>query len=477
MGLSQWKELLSVSGLGPEFALLVCIFFLSFWVWLSPKSSFGFGIWIALFGLTGYFFVAGFGPTEGEFRGLLFFPWTSFVKRSLGVSTFVALFSWLEWRNGRQQAARPESLVFLIGSLLSLSLLIQAKSLWLMLLSAEGFSFCAYGLARPTESGKEGAQSLLQYFTSGSLASAVGIFGLTWILGFQGHPPAEASNDFFNSASFFPVVGAVFFSAVLLFKLGSVPFQFWVPGIYEQTPTPLAGFIAAGPKLAGGIALLNLVGTIEANLTLPLLTLALAGMWYGNLGAYSSTGIRNLLAFSAIGQAGFLLLPAVFSRQIAGADSILIVFGLAYLLGIQAAFSCIQYYENHLKEQLRISDLSGQFTRHPLPALLFLLILLSIVGIPPLLGFSGKLLLFSSLLGGSNLQPDLILYLTFGSAVLVTLLSMGYFFRIPYQMFFKPAQLDEHSFRNSSASLLWMILASLTLLLAFFQPKLLFSFV
>lgn len=476
MGLSQWKELLSNSGLGPEFALLGCLLLLAGWVWISPKSGFGFGIWIALFGLTAYFFLAGFGPEEGTFKGLMFYPWTSFVKRSLCVSTFVALFSWLEWRNGRQQATRPEGLVFLLGSLLSLSLLIQAKSLWLLLLAAEGFSFCSYGLARPTHEGREGAQSLLQYFTSGSLASAVGIFGMTWMLGFQNHP-AEASNDFFNSAAFFPVVGAVFFSAVLLFKLGALPFQFWVPGLYEYAPTPLAGFIASAPKLAGGIAFLNLVGTVEANLTLPLLTLALAGMWYGNMGAYASSGIRNLLAFSAIGQAGFLLLPAVFSRQIAGADSILVVFGIAYLLGIQAAFSCVQYYENHIKDHLKINDLSGQFARHPLPALLFFLIVLSLVGLPPLLGFSGKLLLFSSLLGGSNLQPDLILYLTFGSAVLVTLLSMGYFFRIPYQLFFQPALLEEHSFRNSSASLLWMILASLTLVLAFFKPQLLFTFI
>jgi NADH-quinone oxidoreductase subunit N len=476
MGLSQWKELLFRSGLGPEFALLGCLLLLSAWVWLSPKSGFGFGIWISLLGLTSYFFLAGLGPGEGSFQGLLFYPWTTFVKRSLCVSTFVALFSWLEWRNGRQQATRAEGLVFLIGSLLSLSILIQAKSLWLLLLAAEGFSFCSYGLARPVKEAKEGAQSLLQYFTTGSLASAVGIFGMTWILGFQDHP-AEASNDFFASASFFPVVGAVFYSAALLFKLGALPFHFWVPGLYEQAPTPLVGYIAAAPKLAGGLAILNMVGIVEANLTLPLLTIALAGMWYGNLGAYSSSTIRHMLAFSAIGQAGFLLLPAVFSRQIAGADSILVIFGFAYLLAIQSAFSCIQYFENHLKEQLKISDLSGQFSRHPLPSLLFLLIILSLVGLPPLLGFSGKLLLFSSLLGGSNLLPDVILYLTFGSAVLVTLISMGYFFRIPYQLFFQPALMEEHSFRNSSASLLWMLLASLTLVLAFFKPDLLFSFV
>jgi NADH-quinone oxidoreductase subunit N len=301
------------------------------------------------------------------------------------------------------------------------------------------------------------------------------LFGLTWILGFQG-TIIEPGNDFLVSVAFFPVAGAVFYLSFLLFKLGGFPFHFWVQGVYENAPTPFAGFIASAPKVGAAFALLNVVAEIEPNLTFPFVVLALVGSVFGNLAALRSVTIKNLLAFSAIGQAGFLLIPAIFSKQISGAESQLLVFGIGYAVVVQAAFSAVQYFENHLKDGLSVTDFSGQFHSHPLPSILFIIMVMSLIGLPPTIGFSGKLLIFAGILKGSNLFSESVLYLLFGIGLGTTIMSFGYYYRIPYFLIFRNRLIEDHTLRNSSASLMWMIFATLFVFLAFFSPSTFFPF-
>jgi NADH-quinone oxidoreductase subunit N len=473
MDLVRIKLFLQDSGLASEFALLAGIIVLAGWMFLSPNSSFGIGIWIGLFSIAASFFLAGFTPFEGHYHGLSFETWTVYLKRFFGISTSVAFFGYLEWRNGRNEPARPEILLFFLAAQLSLSLLVQASEPWMMIIFAEGFSFAAYGLAKPMNSDKNGSEALLKYFATGALATAVGIFGMTWILGFQG-TIMDTNGGFFESIAFFPVAGAIFFMAFLLFKLGAFPFHFWVPGVFEEAPTPVSGYLAAAPKVAAAFAMLQLVAEVEANLTIPLILLAGASILLGNLAALGTLKVKSLLAFSAIGQSGLLLIPAVFSRMVSGADLHLVVLAVGYAVAVQGAFSTVQYFENHLRDDLVVSDLSGAFKNHPLPCILFLIQIIALAGMPPTIGFTGKLLVFSGILGGINLLPHVFVYLLFGLGVLSTLLSMAYLFRFPYEFLFKPGKWEDHTFRNSSASLFWMFLVGLFLILAFFKPTLFF---
>jgi len=469
MSLLHCKEILLQSGLASELALLCGILLLCILSFFAPGSSYGIGFWVALFAIGTSFFLSQTTPTEGEFYSITFDFFTGYLKKVFGVMVSVALFSFLEWKNGRNFQARTEILILLLISQLSLSILVQAKSLWLIFLAAETFSVCAFALARPLGTGKSESGSILKYFATGSIASAIGIFGLTWILGFQG-TALEASNDILSSAAFFPVAGSVFFVSFLLFKLGAFPFHFWVPEVFEQAPTPFAGYLASAPKLAAAFALLHVVAVIEPNVTFPLIVLAFIGSFFGNLAALGSKNIKNLLAFSGIGQAGFLLIPAIFSKQISGSDYHLLIFGVGYSIVIQAAFCAVQYFENHLKDNLMVKDLAGQFNMHPLPSILFIVLLVSLIGLPPTIGFTGKLLLFSGILGGSNLFTKDILFILYGLGIGTTILSLSYYLMIPYFLIFKDKQMEDLPYRNSSASLLWIILASLFAILSFFSP-------
>ena len=325
MSQTSLRSLILSSGLAAELALLCGVLLILFWTWISGRKASGIGFWICLISLVSAFLLASSTPAEGQFLSVAFDGLSGWQKKFFTLFTSVALFSYLEWRNGRPVPLRTEFMVLLLLSQLSLMVLVQARSFLLMFLAAEGFSLCAYGLARPVHPGKEAASTLIRYFLSGSLASGIGLFGLSWLLGFQG-TLLESPDLTASGISFFPIAGAVFFSSFLLFKLGSFPFHFWVPGVFGEAPTPVAGYLAAAPKAAAAFALLRLVEGVEANLSFPLLLLALAGTVLGNLGAFGSDRIRNILGYSAIGQAGLLLIPAIFSKQIAGGQNVLLVF-------------------------------------------------------------------------------------------------------------------------------------------------------
>jgi len=473
MNLIQCKDFLLESGLISEFALLSGILLIALWMWISPKSAFGMGFWVALLAIGCSYFFSGFTPEDGSFYSLGFNSWTCYLKRYFGISFSVALFGFLEWRNGRQTEARAEIFLILLLSQLSLSLLIQAKELWLLFLCAETFSICSYALAKPGSGSVSGSSAILKYFSAGAFASAIGIFGLSWIVGFQGSI-LEPNPDFPIDITFFPVAGAVFFISFLFFKLGGFPFHFWVPGVYENAPTPFAGLIASAPKVAAAFALLMVVEKVDANITIPLILLAMVGSILGNLAAFGSTSVKNMLSYAAIGQAGLLVIPAIFSRQISGAQSHLLIFGVGYAVVIQGTFSAVQYFENHLKDQFSIKDLAGQFTGHPLPSMLFFILIVSLVGIPPTIGFSGKLILFSGILGGVTIFSHKVLFLLFGLGLLNTLLSLGYYYKIPFQLIFKGKVMEDHIFRNSSASLFFIVLTSLFAISSFFFPEFFF---
>jgi NADH-quinone oxidoreductase subunit N len=460
---------LSYSGLFPEYAVFAGIVLICLIIFLLPRLAGGISLWVALLSLFGAFFLSENNPDALMPESLSLQSWTWVLKRYFCVATSVALFAWLEWKQERPVELSPIFIALLLLATLSLMILVQATGLWAMLLAAEGFSFCAYALSAGPDNTKESREGILRYFGLGALATAVSVFGLSWIVGFQDIVlPGNAG--FSDSLAFFPVAGAVLFLAFLFFKLGCFPFQNWVPGIFLSAPSPLAGFLAAAPKVAAGFACLNLVQNLDINLGFPMIIMALFTGLLGNLAAFQSSKVKEMLAFSAIGQASFLLIPSIFSRQVSGADGHLLYFALAYATSVQAAFSACQYFENHLGDRLNNDDLQGMFKKHPAVALIFSALLLAIVGLPPFAGFTGKLLVMTGLPGGSNLLPSGWLYGLFFLGLINTVLAAGYFMKLPFAMFFKSSNTIGQAIRPSSASLVIMVLGLAYQLLAFVYP-------
>jgi NADH-quinone oxidoreductase subunit N len=270
---------------------------------------------------------------------------------------------------------------------------------------------------------------------------------------------------------FFPIAGTVFFLAFIFFKLGCLPFQSWISGIFTCSATPVAGFLASAPKVAAGFVCLNLVQIQDVNLSFPFVFLALVTGILGNLAAFRSRDAKEMLAFSAVGQASFLVIPSIFSRQVSGAESQLLYFALSYGTAVQAAFSAIQYFENHLGDRILLEDFSAESRLHPIPAILLCALLLSIIGIPPFAGFTAKMLVISGLPAGSNLFPSGWLYVLYFSGLLSTIMAAGYFLRIPYQLYFGKTSNETANIRPSAVSLLVMASGVLFQLLMFFFPS------
>jgi NADH-quinone oxidoreductase subunit N len=470
MGLDVLKFPLPYSGLYPEYAVFGGVITIILLIFLLPRLAAALSVWISLFalGLAFYF-------SSRHSGGLLPSPleassWTDIIKQYFCVSAAVSLFAWVEWKQERKVVFSAIFLCLLLTAVLSLMVLVQAADLWLMILAAEGFSFSAYGLASANPDAENAAPDILRYFGIGALATAVSVFGFSWLKGFE-NAAITGEGGFADSLAFFPVAGAVFFLAFIFFKLGCFPFQSWISGVFISSPTPVAGFLASAPKIAAGFVCLNLFQLVDVNLTILFVFIAFTTGILGNLSAFQANQVKEMLAFSSIGQASFLIIPSIFSRQVSGAETHLLYFSLVYGTAIQAAFSAVQYFENSLGDRLRIEDFSSSSRLHPVPAFVFCGILFSIIGIPPFAGFTAKLLVMSGLPAGSNLFPSALLYALYFIGLLNTVLAAGYFLRIPYQMFFGKAEHENPVLRPSAASYIIMVAGILIQLLLFFFPS------
>lgn len=467
----DWLRILDFiqqSGLESEAILSSAVLLIIVIYFLKPDHAFGIGIWVSLFSLILAFFYAGFCPKEGEYGPFRFFPQIVFLKRFFIVSGSVALFSYLEWLNGRKIKTRPETLILLILSLFGLNILISAASFWLVFLAAELITFCSFGLLKPESTSKESIQSILKYFGVSAFSTAIGLFGFSLLVGFEfGQIESNLiSHPYFDGLK---MAGALLFVSFLIFKLGGFPFHFWVPSLFEHAPTPWVGYISTAPKVAGAFALLFVHKTLSADLNLYLSLLCIAGAWIAHLSALHAEKLKRMLAFSSIGQATMLMVPIVFSQQLPNTENQLLIFAVSYGLANQGFFSAIQYIENNRKENPSVADLAGFFEQHALPSLALIILVLSVIGLPPTVGFSAKLILFSTIVPASEGWPYLIhagLYVTMFAS---TLLALAYFIRVPYWTIFKTQSVEDHRQRNSAFSLLWLLISSLFTILTFFS--------
>lgn len=461
-------EFVQQSGLESESILTLATFLIILIYVLKPDHAFGVGIWVSLLGFVFAFYYAGYCPKEGEYGPFRFFNQIVYLKRFFILSGSVALFSYLEWLNGRKIRAKPETLILLILALIGLNVLISSASFWLMFLGAELVTFCSFGLVKPETQSKESIQSVLKYFGISAFSSAIGLFGFSLLIGFE-FGQLESSYVNHPYIDIIKIIGAILFVSFLLFKLGGFPFHFWVPNIFDQAPTPWLGFISTAPKVAGAFALLSVHKTLSADLNLYLSLLCITGAWLAHLSALHAEKLKRMLAFSSIGQATMLMVPIIFSQHLPNTENQLWIFAISYGVVNQGMFSAIQYLENNRRENPFIQDLGGFFEQHAVPAIALIILTLSIIGLPPTVGFSAKLILFSTIVPASEGWPYIIHAAVYFTMFATTFLALGYFIKIPYWLIFKSQTMEELRQRNSAFSLLWLIVSSLFAILAFFS--------
>ena len=246
------------------------------------------------------------------------------------------------------------------------------------------------------------------------------------------------------------VFGLVFIVAGLAFKLGAVPFHMWLPDVYQGAPTAVTLLIGGAPQLAAFAICLRLL--VEGLLPLAfdwqqmLAVMAIGSLLVGNLAAIAQSNLKRMLAFSTISQMGFLLL-GMLSGVVNGnqlntesAYSAAMFYAITYVLTTLAAFGIIMLLARAGHESEEISDLAGLNQRSPLYAGVMAIVMLSLAGLPPLVGFYAKLSVLQALI--SSQQTTYLALAVF--AVLMSLVGAFYYLRIIKVMYFDAAQSPVH---------------------------------
>jgi len=282
-------------------------------------------------------------------------------------------------------------------------------------------------------------ESSLKYLLLGAVASAVLLYGMALTFGFTGSTQLGEIAQVIQAispgilASPALALGIVLLIAGFGFKIAAVPFQMWVPDVYEGAPTPITAYLSVASKAAGFAIILRvfysafgLPGWLSVDWGLIFAVLAAIGMTLGNVVAIPQTNIKRMLGYSSIAQAGYLMVglatvglsPAI---DILGRSSLLF-FLTSYALTNLGAFIAIIAISNKLNSD-RIEDYSGMGKRAPLLALALTLCLISLVGIPPAAGFMAKFYIFSSAVQHGLLWLVII-------AVINSVISAYYYLRV-----------------------------------------------
>ena len=299
----------------------------------------------------------------------------------------------------------------------------------LELLSIPSFILAGFILTRKTSI--EGA---IKFFLVGTLSTAIFLFGISYYYGLFGstslsavlhYPSTGQAPDFGLSLTLVLII------AGLGFKLAMVPFHMWAPDAYEGAPTPITAFMSVAPKAAAIGFLVRLFGNASALELTPLLAaLAALSMTIGNLGALFQTNVKRLLAYSSIAQVGYILV-AMTVGGVRGSQAAML-YTLVYVFMNLGVFAGLSILANEAKTE-DISVFAGLSSRSMGLALALVVLLLSMTGLPPTAGFVAKYMVFSSGIPNSNLVWLAVV------AVINSVISLYYYFRIVHQMFFRDA--------------------------------------
>ncbi len=363
-----------------------------------------------------------FGSSLGESwvqDGLAFF-----FKALFLLAGFLTLFMAREYQH-RLKRGHGEFILLILFSLIGMLFLASANDFLLFFVALETLTVSLYIMTAYLRDKNASIEAGVKYLVLGALSTAVFLYGLSFIYGSTG---STSYHEIYTKLLHFEHLPASFVFGMILvisslgFKIAAVPFHLWVPDIYEGAPTPVTAFLAIGSKAAGFAALTRLMLTVfslsQENLTLLLSVLSALTILYGNLGAMVQTNIKRLLGYSSIGHAGYLLMGLA-AFQSFGKEALLFYL-LSYLLSTGGVFLVLVALSRFTKTD-EIEELSGLSERSPLLAAGIMLSLLSLAGLPPLVGFFAKFyllwaavksgLLWLAVIGILNVVTSLYYYL------------------------------------------------------------------
>jgi len=336
---------------------------------------------------------------------------------------------------------KGEFYVLGLFSIVGMMLMVSANNLLMLYLGLELLSLCLYALVAFNRDNSNASEAAMKYFVLGAIASGMLLYGMSILYGLSGSlqlseiavavsQAAEAD----NAQNIGMIFGLVFVVVALAFKLGAVPFHMWMPDVYHGSPTAVTALIGTAPKLAGFAMIMRLMvealGGLQADWQQMIIVLSVLSLAVGNIIAIAQSNIKRMLAYSTISHVGFILLGIIAGTS-EGYSSAMF-YTISYALMSLGGFGVIMLMARQGFEADNISDLAGLNQRSPWFAFIMMILMLSMAGIPPTVGFWAKLAVLTAVVDVDLVWMAII-------AVFFSIIGIFYYLRIIKVMYFDDA--------------------------------------
>ncbi len=323
--------------------------------------------------------------------------------------------------------------------LLGMMIMISAHNMLSMYLGLETLALSQYALVAFDRNNSNSAEAAMKYFVLGAIASGALLYGISWVYGVTGTldftvmAANVAADPGMNSLPLW--FGLAFLIVGIAFKFGAVPFHMWLPDVYEGARSPVTLYIASAPKIAALALTLRILvdglGGLHAVWADMIMVVAVLSLLLGNVVAIAQTNIKRMLGYSTIAHVGFILL-AVFCGTEKG-NAAALFYTLTYVVATIGAFGIIILLSRRGYEAENLSDFKGLNQRSPWTAAMMMFIMLSLAGIPPLVGFFGKLNVIDAVLSSGYTGLAVVM-------VLASVIGAYYYLRVIWYMYFEDAE-------------------------------------
>lgn len=357
-----------------------------------------------------------------------------------------------------------------LASILAAFLLISSANLLMVFIAIEMLSLASYLMVSYSAYENKQAEAGMKYVLFGAVASAIMLYGISLVYGFTGSINLFDNQILNGLTRIVPnasTLAIVFILVGIGFKLSFVPFHFWTPDAYQEAPTSVTSFLSTIPKIAVfGLfyAMLPIFhGVNQQTFKIILVVIASSSMVLGNSIAIFQNNPKRMMAYSAIGHTGFILMLFVLPENLF--LPALLFYLLVYILTNTATFMGI----SHLEQKFNATEISGYAglgKKTPLISIMLVVLMVSLTGLPPTAGFMSKFLVFSALI---NLAfTDVWVAMLLVVAGVTTVISLFYYLKIPLNLYFRDDKLVASNFKSFNNKLLLYFVLLLTCLIILF---------
>jgi NADH-quinone oxidoreductase subunit N len=334
---------------------------------------------------------------------------------------------------------KGEFYVLGLFGLLGMMIMISANSLLTMYLGLETLALSLYALVAFDRNNATSAEAAMKYFVLGAIASGALLYGISWIYGVTGTlkfdeiAAAIVADPGLNNLPLW--FGLAFLIVGISFKFGAVPFHMWLPDVYQGARTPVTLYLASAPKLAALAFTLRILvdglGGLHDVWADMIMVVAVLSLLVGNVIAIAQTNIKRMLGYSTIAHVGFILL-AIFCGTDKGYAASLF-YTLTYIVAAAGSFGIVILLSRRGFDVESISDFKGLNARSPWFALMMMFLMFSLAGVPPFIGFFGKLNVIDAVLSAG--YPGLAVLM-----VLASVVGAFYYLRVIWYMYFEQGE-------------------------------------